>query len=113
VRDVLFIDDLLAAYLGAVDHPAETAGQVFNIGGGPANTLSILELLAHLESRLGRKIDVSFEDWRPGDQKVFVADVSKANAVFGWQPRISVAEGIGKLSDWAGLNIDVLRRLLG
>ncbi len=113
VRDVLFIDDLLDAYLAAVERADEIAGQAFNIGGGPANTLSILELLAHLESRLGRKIPVSFEDWRPGDQKVFVADVRKAYDSFGWHPRTGVAEGIAKLSEWAGRNLDVLTRLLG
>jgi CDP-paratose 2-epimerase len=113
VRDVLFIDDLIAAYLGAVEHSSKTAGQVFNIGGGPTRTLSILELLAGLESRIGRKIDVSFEDWRPGDQKVFVANVSKAHAAFGWEPRTTVSQGIDKLSAWASQNIDLLRRLLG
>lgn len=113
VRDVLFIDDLIAAYLGAIEHPGETAGEVFNIGGGPANKLSILDLLAHLESVMGTKLDVSFEDWRPGDQKVFVADVRKAFAVFGWAPRISVPEGVARLSSWAAENIELLRRLLG
>ena len=106
-------DDLIAAYLGAIEHPGETAGEVFNIGGGPANKLSILDLLAHLESVMGTKLDVSFEDWRPGDQKVFVADVRKAFAVFGWAPRISVPEGVARLSSWAAENIELLRRLLG
>jgi CDP-paratose 2-epimerase len=113
VRDVLFIDDLIAAYLGAVENSSKTAGQVFNIGGGPANTLSILELLAHLESRAGKKLGVSFEDWRPGDQKVFVADIRKAESCFGWKPKVSVVEGVARLSDWAADNVDLLRRLLG
>jgi CDP-paratose 2-epimerase len=113
VRDVLFIDDLIQAYLAAVEHADKTAGQAFNIGGGPTRTLSILELLAHLESRLGRKIDHCFDEWRPGDQKVFVADIGKAHATFGWEPRITVAQGIDKLSSWASDNIVLLRRLLG
>jgi CDP-paratose 2-epimerase len=113
VRDVLFIEDLIAAYMAAVEHSDQISGKVFNIGGGPANTLSILELLAHLESRAGKKLKVSFEDWRPGDQKVFVADVRKAQADFGWQPKISVSQGIDKLSSWAADNIELLRGLLG
>ncbi|MCU1260522.1 MAG: dTDP-D-glucose 4,6-dehydratase [Bryobacterales bacterium] len=113
VRDVLFIDDLIDAYLCAVQKAHITAGQVFNIGGGPANTLSIRQLLAYLESHLGKKIDVSMEDWRPGDQKVFIADVRKAHTQFGWEPRTSVEQGITKLCNWASMNIDTLRRLLG
>ncbi len=113
VRDVLFIDDLIQAYLGAVQHASKTAGQAFNIGGGPTRTLSILELLAHLESRIGKKIDYVFDDWRPGDQKVFVADITKAHATFGWEPKVTVAQGIDKLSSWTAENIDLLRRLLG
>ena len=113
VRDVLFIDDLLDAYLSVVENAAKTAGNVYNIGGGPANTLSIRELLSHLELHFGKKIDVSMEAWRPGDQKVFIADVSKAQREFGWVPRTSVEQGIAKLYQWASLNIDTLRRLLG
>ncbi len=113
VRDVLFIDDLLDAYLSAVKNAKVTAGHVYNIGGGPANTLSIRQLLAYLEAHFGKKIEVSMEDWRPGDQKVFIADVSKAQREFGWVPRTSVEQGITKLYQWASLNIDTLRRLLG
>lgn len=113
VRDVLFIDDLLDAYLSAVSQPSRTAGKVFNIGGGPSNTLSIRELLCLLEDMLGKPIPVSFEDWRPGDQKVFIADICKAHSTFGWKPRISVREGIEKLSGWATNNIDLLRKMLG
>ncbi len=113
VRDVLFIDDLLDAYLSAVKNAGKTAGNVYNIGGGPSNTLSIRELLSHLESHFGKKIEVSIEAWRPGDQKVFIADVSKAQREFGWVPRTSVEQGIAKLYQWASLNIDTLRRLLG
>ena len=78
VRDVLFIDDLLAAYDGAVAAIDKTAGNIYNIGGGPDYTMSLLELLALLESELGRPIGHSFSEWRPGDQRVYVSDVRKA-----------------------------------
>lgn len=113
VRDVLFIDDLIRAYLAVVKQADRTAGQVFNIGGGPENTLSLLELLKLLEERIGRKIVVRFADWRPGDQKVFVADIRKACAGFGWKPSVGVESGVSKIAAWSSDNIGTLRRLLG
>ncbi len=113
VRDVLFIDDLIDAYLSAVAQASKTAGQVFNIGGGPENTLSILELIGYLENKLEKKIEISFEDWRAGDQKVFVADISKARTTFGWQPVVTVPLGVDKLATWTKENLGLIRRLLG
>jgi CDP-paratose 2-epimerase len=113
VRDVLFIDDLICAFLRAVERSDRAAGKVFNIGGGPANTLSLLELLALLESRLGKKIAVRFEDWRPGDQKVFVADVRKIQAELDWRPQVTVERGIEVLSLWVSNNMESLNRVLG
>ncbi len=113
VRDVLFIDDLLDAYQSAVYRGRAVAGQVFNIGGGSSNTLSIRELVALLEKLLGRKVDVAVEDWRAGDQKVFVADIRKAHQHLGWEPKTSIEEGITRLYSWAVANLALLRRLLG
>ena len=75
-------------------------GEVFNLGGGPSNTLSLRELVATLERRLGRPLDPPYADWRPGDQRVFVADIRKAERVLGWTPTVSTAEGIDRLLDW-------------
>ena len=100
VRDVLYIGDLIAALDGAVASIERTSGQAYNIGGGPANTLSLLELLGLLEKRFGRPTEHAFDDWRTGDQRVFVSDVRKAKAHFGWEPRVSVTDGIGRLIDW-------------
>src|SRR6266849_5708130 len=72
VRDVLFVEDLVGAYAAALERIGEVSGQVFNLGGGPAHTLSLLELLELLERRLGKRIPVSFADWRPGDQRVCI-----------------------------------------
>ncbi|MDQ3697749.1 MAG: GDP-mannose 4,6-dehydratase [Gemmatimonadota bacterium] len=104
VRDVLFVGDLLDAFDAAIVSIDRTAGQAYNIGGGPANTMSLLELLDHLNEHFGRRPELSFDDWRPGDQLVYVSDVSKAERDFGWVPRTSVKEGLGKLLAWLGAN---------
>jgi CDP-paratose 2-epimerase len=101
VRDILFIEDLLDAYDAAVENIAVSAGQVYNIGGGPENTISIWkEFSPLLETLLKRNIHVRYDDWRPGDQPVYVSDIRKAGQELGWQPRISVREGIALLASW-------------
>lgn len=101
VRDVLFIDDLLSFYEAAVHHIEVSAGKVYNVGGGPENTLSIwAEFGSLLKELLQQPIDVDFADWRPGDQRIFVSDIQKAARELGWRPRISVGEGVGKLVAW-------------
>jgi CDP-paratose 2-epimerase len=113
VRDVLFVDDLAACYLQAVEEIDRVAGQVYNIGGGPHNQLSLLELVALLGARTGRKLDPPFADWRPGDQKVFVCDVSKAQKDFGWAPKISAAAGVERLAGWVEKEKAMLQAVLG
>lgn len=100
VRDVLFASDLIDCYFSAVENIDRTAGQVFNIGGGMKNSLSLLELFALLESELG--IDLSYTKLprRESDQKVFVADVAKARQIFGWKPRVAKASGIRQMIGW-------------
>ncbi|MGQ9631407.1 MAG: NAD-dependent epimerase/dehydratase family protein [bacterium] len=83
VRDVLFIDDLVKAYELAIENIDKTSGKVYNIGGGPNNQMSLLELISYLEEFFGKKIKYSFSDWRPGDQLVFICDISKAKKDFG------------------------------
>src|SRR5437764_6219867 len=78
IRDALWVDDLVDAYERAWERIDSVRGEVFNVGGGPENTLSLLELVAALERALGRRLAPSFADWRPGDQRVFVADIRKA-----------------------------------
>jgi CDP-paratose 2-epimerase len=101
VRDILFIEDLLDAYDAAVQNIAVSAGQVYNIGGGPENTISIWkEFSPLLETLLKRNINVRYDDWRPGDQPVYVSDIRKAAQELGWQPKISVRDGIASLANW-------------
>lgn len=104
VRDVLHVEDLIAAYDGAIAHIDRTSGQAYNIGGGPGYTMSLLELIDLLEARFGRRLQYTHDDWRPGDQKVFVADIRKAQAEFGWTPLIAPAAGVGKLVEWLAEN---------
>jgi CDP-paratose 2-epimerase len=109
VRDVLYVGDLVRAFQMAADQIDVTAGQVFNIGGGPENTTSLLELVADLESLCGHAVPVSYAPWRPGDQRIYVSDVRKAGSTFGWTPRISRGEGVRLLVSWlreAGLDRD-------
>jgi CDP-paratose 2-epimerase len=108
VRDVLFIDDLTRAFHVAVERVEVTAGEVYNIGGGPDLTLSLLELIGMLEELRGQPMRYEFDDWRPGDQRVYVSDIGKARADFGWLPEISVEEGVRRLYGWAQANRDLL-----
>jgi CDP-paratose 2-epimerase len=104
VRDVLFIDDLLDAYEAAFAAPGACAGRAYNIGGGPHNTLSLLDLLEHLEKRQKRKLEYHFSDWRPGDQKVFVSDIRQAASDLDWTPKIGWVRGTEVLCDWVDDN---------
>jgi CDP-paratose 2-epimerase len=107
VRDVLFIDDLIEAYRLAIDNIDKTQGKVYNIGGGPKFTMSLLELISLLENNLKKKIPYTFADWRPGDQKVFICDIKKTKRDFGWEPKVGPKEGVAKLSAWVKENKDL------
>jgi CDP-paratose 2-epimerase len=108
VRDTLFVDDLNEAYELAVQHIDRTRGRAYNIGGGPANTLSLLELVDMLRDDFQLPMTLSHADWRPGDQLVYVSDVRKAGTDFGWVPRTSPREGVEKLIGWLRDNRDLL-----
>lgn len=108
VRDVLYIDDLLDVFDLTVANIEQVTGKVFNIGGGPANTLSIwCEFGPLLERLIGQKISVSWEDWRPGDQLVYISDIRNAKRDLGWEPKINPNAGIKQLYDWVKDNIEL------
>ncbi len=115
VRDLLHVDDLLRAYELAVQDIDTTAGRVYNLGGGPDFSLSIwAEFGPLLEELMDRPVPIHYStDWRPGDQKVFVADVRRAERDLGWRPQISPQEGISGLHQWVQANRDLLARVLG
>lgn len=104
VRDVLFIDDLIDAYDAAARNPAKSAGQIYNVGGGRENTISLLDLLAYLEMRIGKPLKVKMADWRPGDQRVFISNNNKAMKELGWSPKNSWRQGLEKLYNWVAEN---------
>ncbi|HET7376038.1 MAG TPA: NAD-dependent epimerase/dehydratase family protein, partial [Anaerolineae bacterium] len=105
VRDVLFIDDLINLYETAIARIDRAAGQVFNVGGGADNILSIwTDFGPLLEDLLGRKLNVGRGDWRPGDQRIYVSDIRKAKEVLGWSPKINPKDGVKRLFDWVVAN---------
>ena len=107
VRDVLFVDDLVRAFDLALKNINRVKGQVYNLGGGPENALAIwAEFGPMLEQLLGRPIAVNRGDWRPGDQRIYVSDIRKAERELGWRPAISKAEGIRRLVAWVQANLE-------
>jgi CDP-paratose 2-epimerase len=106
VRDLLHVDDLVRAFQMATARIDVTKGRIYNLGGGPANALSIWAEFGPLLSELVgyQVVPAAFRDWRPGDQPVFIADVRKAAAEFGWAPRIGAREGIARLVEWVRAN---------
>jgi CDP-paratose 2-epimerase len=104
VRDILWVEDLLDLFQAAIDRIDIAAGQVYNVGGGPQNALAVWQELGPiLEGLLGQQVPVAWErEWRPGDQRIFVADIRKAERELGWQPHVGQEEGIRRLYDWIG-----------
>lgn len=100
VRDALWVEDLVDVYLLAQERIDRVAGQVFNIGGGQSFTLSLLELVAWLETRLARRLEPRHRDRRPGDQRVFVSCNAKAERLLDWRPRIAPEQGLERLLRW-------------
>jgi CDP-paratose 2-epimerase len=114
VRDVLFIDDLVRAFRLATDRIDVTAGEIFNIGGGPANTISVWHEFGPVLGKLkGEKIEVAYSGWRPGDQPCYVSDIRKAGAVMGWTPLIEMEDGIRRLWNWVAANRELFPSAAG
>lgn len=100
VRDALFVDDAVAAWLAALDGIEATAGRVFNLGGGPAHSISLRELLAEIAHLRGEEAEVRFAPWRPGDQPWYVSDIRAIGATLGWAPKVGLPEGVAALHAW-------------
>lgn len=108
VRDVLYVGDLIAAYDAAIANIEKTRGRAYNIGGGPGQTLSLLELVSMLEEQFGRQLKYDFNDWRPGDQLVFISDIREAKADFDWEPLVNVDKGVRRLVAWLSENEELV-----
>jgi len=101
VRDVLYIDDLVRAYELAALHIKKTKGQIYNIGGGVENSISVWQEFSALVKELsGKEPQVEYKEQRSGDQKIFIADIRKALKDFEWKPLVGVKEGCQKLYQW-------------
>lgn len=100
VRDILFVEDLVNAYLLAMENIQDISGNAFNMGGGVNNTVSLLELCDLIGDITGQQPEVKLDDWRPSDQKYYVSDFSKFNAVTGWKPAVGTREGVQRLCNW-------------
>ena len=101
VRDILHAEDMINLYYTALANADKIAGQVFNIGGGMDQSLSLLELFAMLERMLGIKMEYTKLPPRVSDQKVFVADITKIHNAIGWTPHVTAEQGIEKMIKWA------------
>ena len=102
VRDVLFVEDLIDAFLLAEARMNALSGQAFNIGGGVENTTSLVELLDHIDELHGSRPAVQWKGWRPGDQRYYVSDFSRFRDATGWSPKVNRRAGIERLYQWLG-----------
>jgi CDP-paratose 2-epimerase len=100
VRDVLFVDDLVDAFVLAEQNAARLKGRAFNMGGGPGNAISLQDLLDRIEQLHGKRPPVSFDAWRTGDQRYYVSDTRAFQRETGWQPRVGADDGIARLYEW-------------
>lgn len=107
VRDLLYVEDLVEGY----DRFFKSGSRhdVYNIGGGPENTASLLEFIETIESQTSIKMKYGFSDWRPSDQKVYISDISKVSGELGWRPKINPKEGASMLVEWVKDNIKLFR----
>ncbi|MBI4972862.1 MAG: GDP-mannose 4,6-dehydratase [Candidatus Omnitrophica bacterium] len=105
VRDVLFVKNVVELYDAFINSHSKHG--VYNAGGGPRNTLSLLELVGIIERETNVKLNPSFAGWRPSDQKVYVSNISKAEKELGWKPKTSPAEGVRQLIQWVKENKEI------
>jgi len=99
VRDVLYVKDLIRAYDAFLSDP-DGKPAVYNIGGGTENTTSLLEFLDMLEEQTGERTNIDFDDWREGDQKVYVSDISRVRTELDWEPQVDFETGIRRFVNW-------------
>jgi CDP-paratose 2-epimerase len=102
VRDVLDVGDAVDAYVGALDRIDQVHGTAFNLGGGPHNAISLLQLVDEIRAITGREIELEFEDWRRGDQRWYVSDTHAAQVALGLKRPLGWRDGVARLARWLG-----------
>jgi CDP-paratose 2-epimerase len=101
VRDILYVEDLVRAFELVAAKPDRAAGRVYNVGGGPENAISIwAEFRELLEALAGRRLQPTMDDWRPGDQRIYVSNTARIRRELGWSPQVSARAGIARLYQW-------------
>ncbi len=111
VRDVLYVEDLLDAFDAAITRIDRASGKIYNIGGGPQNAMSLIELLDTLEKINGAALRHTFSGWRPGDQRVYISDIRLAERELGWRPKVSPEQGVKRMLAWMAENREMLLRV--
>lgn len=99
VRDVLFVKDLVRAYDAFLSDPNDKS-VVYNIGGGPEHTTSLIEFIDLIEEKTGCRTHIDFDEWREGDQKVYISDTARVCDELNWTPRVPFSEGIDRFLEW-------------
>jgi CDP-paratose 2-epimerase len=100
VRDVLYVDDAVEAYLAAWRRIADVRGTAFNLGGGPANAVSLIQLIRHIEGLVGRPVAMELREWRAGDQRYYVSDIRRARQALGLGSPLPWRNGLARLAAW-------------
>ena len=100
VRDILYVDDAVSAYLAAYRRIDEVTGRAFNLGGGPENAVSLRQVLAAIEEMIGRPVRVDYSDWRAGDQRCYVSDTRRVRLLLELPPPLPWRTGLARLADW-------------
>lgn len=100
VRDLLYVHDLVDAYVDAISHIGRCSGQVYNLGGGPENAISLIEFFAMLKEQFGYDLQPKRSAERPGDQPLFIADNGKFGVDAGWTVKTDVRKGLSVLHAW-------------
>jgi CDP-paratose 2-epimerase len=101
VRDILYVSDAVDAYVAAWQRIENVKGRAFNLGGGRSNAVSLRTLLSYIEELLGREIDLTFDDWRPGDQRYYVSNAGAVQRALGiGKPKVDWHSGVRQLALW-------------
>ena len=100
VRDILHVRDAVDAYMAVWSRIDTISGRAFNLGGGPANAISLRQLLTYIDTLAARPVQLDYADWREGDQRYFVADMRRAIAELGLKPPMDWRTGVAELAGW-------------
>jgi CDP-paratose 2-epimerase len=111
VRDVLYVEDLLRAFESIREHQDQAAGEIFNVGGGEANSVSLLELIEYIRELTGERMDFERDRLRAGDQLYYVSDYSKLNRMTDWRPEVNLRDALERMLGWFRRNRELIASL--